>query len=80
LGISFDDIEANAAFAEKYAFPYRLLCDTAREVGTAYHAVRESGNAKRISYLIDPNGTIAKAWSTVTPKTHPEEVLAAIDS
>ena len=30
----------------------------------------------RISYLIDPNGKVAKVYGTVTPKTHPDEVLA----
>ena len=81
LGISFDDQDANRRFAEKFAFPFRLLCDVTREVGLAYGAVLpgEDRSPRRITYLIDPEGQIARAWMKVTPQTHPEEVLAAID-
>ena len=36
LGISFDTVEENRAFAEKFDFPFRLLCDVERSVGMAY--------------------------------------------
>ena len=38
LGISFDSVEENRAFAEKFDYPFRLLCDTERTVGMAYGA------------------------------------------
>ena len=80
LGISFDSVEKNRKFAEKYDYPYRLLCDTEREVGVAYHAAdsKDAGTAKRISYLIDPEGKIARAYPKVTVATHATEVLAAV--
>jgi peroxiredoxin len=31
---------------------------------------------KRISYLIDEQGRIARAYETVSARTHPTEVLA----
>ncbi len=34
--------------------------------------------AKRISYVIGPDGKIAQAYPKVSPKTHPEEVLAVL--
>lgn len=78
LGASFDDIEANRAFAEKYKYPFKLLCDVDRKLGTAYGAAddAEPGYAKRISYLIGPDGVIRKAYATVKPATHHEQVLA----
>ena len=77
LGVSFDTIEANTAFAEKFGFPYRLLCDTERSIGMAYGACDGPGdaNARRISYIIGPDGAVEHAFSKVDAKTHPAEVL-----
>ena len=36
----------------------------------------KAGTAKRISYLIGPDGTIKKAYPKVNPAEHPDEVLA----
>jgi peroxiredoxin Q/BCP len=78
LGISFDDVEENRAFAEKFSFPFRLLCDTDRAVGLAYSAARtaDEGYARRISYVIGEDGTILHAYREVDPNTHLDAVLA----
>ncbi len=77
LGVSFDSVEDNRAFAEKFDFPYRLLCDTNRELGIAYGAARNSdeGYAKRISYLIGADGKILLAYPKVDPKGHLDQIL-----
>ena len=76
--MSFDSVAENAAFAQKYNFPFPLLCDTDRTIGLAYGACdnAKAGFAKRISYLIDEQGTIIKAYESVSPRSHPAEVLA----
>lgn len=68
---------ANAAFAAKFSFPFPLLCDTDRRLGLAYGACDDAaaGYAKRISYLIDEQGRILKAYAKVQPADHPDEVL-----
>jgi peroxiredoxin Q/BCP len=78
LGISFDTVEDNAAFAKKFNYNFPLLCDTDRKIGLAYGACDDAkaGSAKRISYLIGPEGKIKKAYGTVKPAEHPTEVLA----
>jgi peroxiredoxin Q/BCP len=77
LGISFDTPEANKAFREKYEFPFRLLCDVDHEVGHAYHAARpEDPFARRISYLIDPDGRIARSYKVDDAAAHAAVVLA----
>lgn len=78
VGASFDTVAENAAFAQHQNFPFPLLCDTTRTVGLAYGACDDAkaGYAKRISYLIDPQGKIAKVYETVNPRSHPAEVLA----
>ena len=70
-------MEKNAAFAKKFHYDFPLLCDTTREIGLAYGACDdpEAGSAKRISYLIGPDGRIKKAYPKVNAATHPDEVL-----
>jgi thioredoxin-dependent peroxiredoxin len=78
LGVSFDTVQQNAAFAKKFDFPFKLLCDTDRKVGMAYGACSDpkAGYASRISYLIDEQGKITAAYPKVVPKDHPAQVLA----
>ncbi len=78
LGVSFDSIEENAAFASKFEFPYDLLCDTDRSLGLAYGACdnSHSQHARRITYLIDKSGTVINSYENVTPRTHAGEILA----
>ena len=78
LGASFDSPAENKAFREKFDFPFDLLCDESREMGLAYGAAdsADAGHAARISYLIDPEGRVHKAYPTVKPAEHPAEVLA----
>jgi thioredoxin-dependent peroxiredoxin len=80
LGISFNDVEQNAAFAEKHKFPFPLLCDTDRSVGIAYGACADNKSryASRISILIDEDGNIARVYDKVNPRDHPAQVLADV--
>jgi len=81
LGASFDTVAENAAFAQQFSFPFPLLCDTSRTLGLAYGACDDAkaSYAKRISYLIDEQGKILKAYDAVTPRSHPAEVLADLE-
>jgi peroxiredoxin Q/BCP len=80
LGVSFDTIEENKAFAEKFDFNFPLLCDTKREIGLAYGACDDASapNAKRISYLIAPDGKIKYSFGKVDALSHPQEALAML--
>ena len=75
--MSFDKPAENLAFQQNFSFPFDLLCDMDRKVGLAYGAAdtAEDGYAKRISYLIGPEGKIEKVYGDVKPAGHPEEVL-----
>jgi thioredoxin-dependent peroxiredoxin len=78
--VSFDTVEDNASFASKFKFPYRLLCDTTRSIGMAYGACRTPQDecAKRISYVIGPDGFVRHAFAKVDARTHPAEVLEVL--
>ena len=67
----------NAAFAKKFHYNFPLLCDTTREIGLAYGACDDptARTARRISYLIGPDGRVVKAYPKVNAATHPDEVL-----
>jgi peroxiredoxin Q/BCP len=77
LGISFDTVAENKAFADKFGFPFPLLCDTKRILGKAYGA-GTSGFASRLTYIIDERGVITHTFSRVSPNTHAQEVLACV--
>ncbi len=67
LGASFDTPAENKAFADAQSFPYRLLSDVDRRVGTQYEVARGPDEqyaewARRVAYLIDPEGNIAESY------------------
>ncbi|MBP7146051.1 MAG: peroxiredoxin [Acidobacteria bacterium] len=80
LGVSFDDPERNRLFAERYGFPFDLLCDTRRRVALAYGAcdAAEDRAPRRMSYVIGVDGRIEQAYPRVNPKNHPEDMLALL--
>lgn len=84
LGVSFDDVAKNAAFADKFHLPFRLLCDTEQELGRLYQAIETEGEdagwPRRISYLIDPAGLIHRAYDPVDPATHAATVLQDLEA
>ena len=89
LGASFDSVNDQRRFAEAQAFPYQLLSDPDRSAGAAYDVVRqpgeqyaEAGLPRRISYLIDPEGRIVKAYDLAGQDlaAHAAEVLEEINA
>ena len=80
LGVSFDTVEANRRFAEKFDFPFPLLCDTEREIGLAYSAADSPKDeyARRIAYVIDEEGKIAQAHAKVDAATYPAQQLRTL--
>jgi thioredoxin-dependent peroxiredoxin len=75
--VSFDTVEENRRFAEKFNFPFPLLCDTDKKIGMAYGAADSPKDeyARRIAYVIDENGRIAQAHAKVDAATYPAQQL-----
>jgi len=80
-GVSCDPPSENRAFRDKFGFPFDLLSDEDRSVSLRYGAAgsAEQPYPARISYLIDPEGNVVRAYGAVKPADHPGEVLAAIE-
>ncbi len=79
LGVSLDDVESHKAFAENHGLPFPLLADVEGIAATAYGVkTRMMGMqvAKRQTFIIAPDGTIAKHYEKVRPAEHSREVLA----
>jgi len=78
LGISFDGPKDNAEFVAKEKFPFRLLSDTDKSLAVQVGAADSKSRmwARRISYLVGPDGNVLKAYEDVTPTNHAAEVLA----
>ena len=79
LGVSLDDVESHKAFAEDYGLPFPLLADVEGDVATAYGVkTRMMGMsvAKRQTFIVGPDGSIAKHYEKVTPAEHSKQVLA----
>lgn len=87
LGISPDTVKSHKKFEEKYALPFTLLADTDKEVANLYGVWgpkkfmgREYEGVMRTSFLISPDGTIAKVYEKVKPEIHAAEVLTDLET
>lgn len=82
LGVSLDDVKSHKEFADKYRLPFPLLSDRSGEVAAAYAALWKLGPirfARRHTFIIDPQGHIAKIYRSVTPKTHSDTVIQDLE-
>jgi len=83
LGVSLDDIASHKAFAENHGLPFPLLADAEGVVASAYGVkTRMFGMevAKRQTFIIGPDGRIAKHYAEVKPAEHAALVLADLDA
>jgi peroxiredoxin Q/BCP len=83
LGVSTDDAKSHEKFATKFQLPFPLLIDADGQVATAYDSYglkkfmgKEYIGITRNTFVIAPDGTIAKIYKKVKPETHAEQVLA----
>lgn len=82
FGISTDTPASHKKFAEKYQLPFTLLADPKKKVVTLYNVYgtktlfgKKIPGTKRASFLINPEGVIAKIYTTVKPAEHAKQVL-----
>jgi peroxiredoxin Q/BCP len=78
IGVSVDDSFSHKKFAEKYNLPFPLLSDASGEVADRYGALNNFlviKLAKRYTYLINPQGKIAKIYLSVDTSRHSQEII-----
>jgi len=82
LGVSVDSVDSHKKFCTKEGLNFKLLADTDHKVTDAYGSLTNFGVVKfaaRHTFLIDPNGKIAKVYTSVNPASHSNEVLTELD-
>src|SRR5262245_16206578 len=79
VGVSRDSEPSHKAFQQKYTLPFPLVADTSGAVQKAYR-VPDSiwGKTKRVSFLVGPDGKIARVFPDVDPGVHAKELLGII--
>jgi thioredoxin-dependent peroxiredoxin len=77
FGVSRDSEDSHRAFQDKYALPFTLVADPSGAIQRAYR-VPGVIVAKRVSFLVGPDGKIARVWPVVDPAVHASEVLDAV--
>ena len=83
LGVSVDSIDSHKKFCAKEGLNFKLLADTDHKVSESYGSLTNLGLVKfasRHTFLIDPNGKVARAYTSVDPLKHSMEVLAELDA
>lgn len=87
LGISKDSVTSHKKFAEKYDLNFPLLSDESTDIIKAYHAWGEKKfmgktfiGVQRITYLINPEGDIAKEYQHVNPIFHAKEIIKDLET
>jgi peroxiredoxin Q/BCP len=80
LGISVDDVASHKSFSEEHGLPFTILADPDKQVTTRYGVLTKFLGmmelARRDTFIIDPQGRIAKHYMKVDPSTHSAMVLA----
>jgi peroxiredoxin Q/BCP len=74
-GVSLDSPESHHTFREKYGLNFPLLTDEEGRASKALGVLGERGKARRVTFLLDPEGRISKVYPEVSPQTHAEEIL-----
>jgi peroxiredoxin Q/BCP len=85
LGASFDTPAENLEFATAQKFDYPLLSDVDQHVGESYDVVRDTGDqyaqfAKRLSFLIDPEGVVRRVYVVTDVAAHAADVLEDLET
>ncbi|HEY2208666.1 MAG TPA: thioredoxin-dependent thiol peroxidase [Gaiellaceae bacterium] len=85
LGVSPDKVGKHVKFKEKYDLPFTLLADPEHEVAERYgvwgekkYMGRSYLGVNRTTFLVAPDGTVAKVMHDVKPDSHADDVLAAL--
>ena len=82
LGVSVDSVDSHKRFCAKEGLNFKLLADSDHKVASAYGSLINLGVAHiaaRHTFILDPQGMIVRAYTSVDPNKHSQEVLTALD-
>jgi peroxiredoxin Q/BCP len=82
VGVSVDTTDSHKEFCSKEGLNFKLLADTEHKVVKQYDSTMNYKGveiAARNTFIIDPQGNIQRAYTSVEPNKHSQEVLTALD-
>ena len=84
-GVSPDDVASHQRFRKKHKMPFHLLADTEHEVAETFGVWQRKAmygklfyGVVRTTFIIGPDGNVAKVFEKVKPEAHAEEVIAVL--
>lgn len=78
IGVSMDSLESHKAFAENHQLAFPLISDADGAIAAKYGVDTSKGYTARVTFVIGPDGKIAKVYPAVQVQGHADEVLAAL--
>lgn len=75
VGVSRDTVASHADFARRRGLSFPLVSDPGGGIARAYRARGWLGFPRRVTYVIDPDGRIARRYESVHADRHAAEVL-----
>ena len=79
LGISVDDVESHDKFAKEHSLPFAVLADSSKATTKTYGVLTSMLGlvefSRRDTFIIDPQGRVAKHWEKVDADGHSKLVL-----
>ena len=78
IGVSVDDRESHEDFARKFKLNFPLLADPTKKITRAYGALAFYRMARRMTFIIDPEGKIRQIFRRVNPNSHVDEIVESL--
>ncbi len=79
LGVSTDNVVSHQHFTKKFNLPFQLVADSDKSITKAYGVLNESsGNARRVTFIIDEKGVVEKVFDPVKAAEHTQQVINAL--
>ena len=80
IGVSMDDLESHKTFADNHKLNFPLISDADGALSAKYGVDTSKGYTARVTFVIGPDGKIAKVYPAVQVQGHADEVMAALQS
>jgi Peroxiredoxin len=81
IGVSVDSLETQMRFAEKHGARFPLASDAKKEVSRAFGALRATGTAERVTFVIGPDGVVKQVIRGLRKaEEHADRALEAVKS
>ncbi|HEY0074265.1 MAG TPA: redoxin domain-containing protein [Abditibacteriaceae bacterium] len=80
FGVSVQDVASKKKFCELEGLTYPLLADVAKQTAKDYGVLGDNGRARRVTFLIGPDGKVAAIDRKVNTRDHARDVMAWVDA